>query len=177
LIRVKEKERPYLLFGALEMLHYDWIINTDGMRVYAKRREPQPKIYTHMRSSFLLHAFPVYFGEAGFLAFPIPHGALWRAGMHFEEPCRILTVNGVNLPSKLEGTTSKQMVEELTLLAESPFTETVHLRLPAVRVKRVRLLSNCLQATRLQRYRNTSPFARKSIGILTRRKMQKISLL
>jgi len=129
LIEVREKERPYLLFGALEMLHYDWIINTHEMRVYVKRREPQPKIYTHMRSSFLLHAFPVYFGEAGFLAFPIPHGALWRAGMHFEEPCRILTVNGVNLPSKLEGTTSKQMVEELTLLAESPFTETVHLRL------------------------------------------------
>lgn len=129
LIRVKEKERPYLLFGALEMLHYDWIINTDGMRVYAKRREPQPKIYTHMRNSVFLHVFPAYFEELGSLAFPVPQGALWRAGMRLEQPCRILTINGVDMPSKLEGTTSKHVQEHIILLAENPFTEMVHLRL------------------------------------------------
>jgi hypothetical protein len=133
LIRIREEERPYLLFGALEMIHYNWIINTDGMRVYAQRREPQPKIYLRTRPSIFFHVFPLYDEERGFFVTPVPRGALWHSGIGVaespEDICLITEVNGVVVPTELKETTPEQMLETLSKLMASPFVETVRLRL------------------------------------------------
>jgi hypothetical protein len=133
LIVVIEKERPYFLFGALEMIHYNWIINTDGMRVYAKRREPLPKIQIRSRTSVLFHIFPLYYEERGFLAIPVPRGALWQSGIRVgenpEDLCLITEVNGVVVPTELKEATQEEMYASLLRLMASPFVETVRLRL------------------------------------------------
>jgi hypothetical protein len=133
LIRISKKERPYLLFGALEMIHYNWIINTDGMRVYAKRREPLPKIQIRSRTSVLFHIFPLYYEERGFLAIPVPRGALWQSGIRVgenpEDLCLITEVNGVVVPTELKEATQEEMYASLLRLMASPFVETVRLRL------------------------------------------------
>jgi hypothetical protein len=133
LIDVIEKERPYFLFGALEMIYYNWIINTDGMRVYAKRRQPQPKVYAHTPFSVIFHTAPFYWEEK-FFAIPTPLGALWQAGLRSkgdspDDFCVILEINGVSVPSEIEGITPKQLSENLLRLIASPFTETARLRL------------------------------------------------
>ena len=132
--RIREKERPYLLFGALEMIHYNWIINTDGMRVYAKPREPLPKINIRSHTSVLFHVFPLYYEEQrGFLAIPVPRGALWQSGIRVtenpEDLCLITEVNGVIVPTELKDATQEEMYESLLRLMASPFVETVRLRL------------------------------------------------
>lgn len=127
LITITSHERSYLLLGSLEMLLYDWIINTNTMQVYAKRRAPLPKIHGYIPLPMYTGVF-FLFDDKDFLATSGIHWNAGRAGLTGE--CVVVAVNGIAIPSLNQVLVTPEVfaTKILPSLLASPFEDSAQLR-------------------------------------------------